>query len=52
MYSLFYPIMTTARCHHPPCAQLRTGADDPVRRGRSVSSPQPRRAGYPPSRGM
>src|SRR5580765_5950007 len=26
------------RCHHPPCAQLRTGAGDPVRRGFSAET--------------
>jgi len=25
--------LLASTCHRPPCAQLRTGADDPVRRG-------------------
>ncbi len=39
-------------CHHPPCAQLRTGAGDPVFQS---SSFEPRSCGVldtPPSRGM
>src|SRR6476661_3594243 len=38
--------------HHPPCAQLRTGAGDPVSQRRSA---EPRGRGVldtPPSRGM
>src|SRR4029079_18693916 len=33
-------------CHHPPCAQLRTGARDPVFPGARVRIAEPRRTGY------
>ena len=38
--------------HRPPCAQLRTGADDPVRRGFAVQSRGWCLLDAPPSRGM
>src|SRR3954464_258985 len=42
---------STLRCHHPPCAQLRTGAGDPVFQRRLGATEKARRTGSPPSRG-
>src|SRR3954469_19305547 len=42
---------STLRCHHPPCAQLRTGAGDPVFQRRLGPPERLRRTGPRPSGG-
>src|SRR5206468_5542172 len=44
-------IFTLSR-HHPPCAQLRTGADDPVNTSVAVNNSRHGVLDTPPARGM
>src|ERR1041385_1453322 len=47
MASTVWVMCDSSDCRHPPCAQLRTGAGDPVFQRRLSSTEKPRRTGSP-----